>query len=201
MNFGIGNLASIKNIIKKVGGKSQLVSTPEEIQQATKLILPGVGHFAKAMDKIDASGLKESLNQKVLEEKIPIMGICLGMQLMTKHSEEGDRDGFGWIDANTIKFQFEDHDIKVPHMGWNEITFKKPNIFSEAYPETSRFYFVHSYRVMCENSNDILTTSHYGGLEFHCGYQKDNIIGVQFHPEKSHKFGMAWMKSFLEWNP
>ncbi len=139
------------------------------------------------------------LNYKVKEKKTPILGICLGMQLMTMSSEEGTLPGLGWIAAKTIKFKFEDKSIKVPHMGWNTIKIEKVSpIFKNMYDQENRFYFVHSYYVVCNDKSDIASTSVYGNVTFVSAFQKENIFGVQFHPEKSHKFGMQLLKNFSE---
>jgi len=150
------------------------------------------------MDSLNNSGMKDVLNQKVLIDKTPILGICLGMQLMTRGSEEGSLEGLGWFEADTIKFdQKIDQNIRIPHMGWNNVfPLKHKEMFLEIIQET-RFYFVHSYYVRADNTADVLTITKHG-IEFHSAIQKDNIFGVQFHPEKSHKFGIHFMKSFIE---
>lgn len=196
VDYGLGNLASIKNMIKKVGGQSLISGKEADIASATKLILPGVGHFSKGMENIEKSGLRAILDQRVLKDKIPVLGICLGMQLMTQHSEEGNVDGLGWIDAQTVKFKFEDPSVKIPHMGWNDVHFTTGSPEAAMYKETPRFYFVHSYRVQCNNPEDVLGQTDYFG-NYHCSFRHENITGFQFHPEKSHKFGMQFFKSFI----
>ena len=191
----MGNLGSIQNMLKKIGVKSIVSSLPKDIIQAEKLLLPGVGHFSRAMENLENHGLIEVLNQKVIQEKTPILGICLGMQLMTKFSEEGDCEGLGWIDAQTVHFPaFEDTGLKVPHMGWNEVTFPNAHFLSEGLVDP-RFYFVHSYKVICNSSENVMTKTTYG-KEFHSGICNKNIMGVQFHPEKSHAFGMRLLENF-----
>ncbi len=195
VDYGMGNLGSIANMIKKVGHKCLITSDLEEIKRATKLILPGVGSFDNGMKNLAELGMIEVLNQKVLIEKTPILGICLGMQLMTKSSEEGKLVGLGWIDAETKKFVSDN--LKIPHMGWNIIKHQKESkLFNESESE-KRFYFVHSYCVECFNQEDILTTTPYTH-DFVSAFEKENIIGVQFHPEKSHKFGMNLLRNFME---
>jgi len=195
IDYGMGNLGSISNMVKKVGGKSLITSDLAEIEKATKLILPGVGSFDNGMRQLKELGLVDLLNKKVLEDKIPIMGICLGMQLMTQFSEEGLEEGLSWIDAKTHKFV--SNSLKVPHMGWNIVVQQREsNLFNEIEDE-KRFYFVHSYYVSCMKKEDILTTSLYGH-DFVSSFEKENIIGIQFHPEKSHKFGMNLFKNFVE---
>lgn len=195
IDYGMGNLGSIANMIKKVGHKCIITSDLEEIKKASKLILPGVGSFDNGMRNLAELGMIEVLNQKVLVEKTPILGICLGMQLMTKSSEEGTSAGLGWLDAQTKKFVSDT--LKIPHMGWNIIKHqKKSKLFDECESE-KRFYFVHSYFVSCNQEVDILTNTNYT-QDFVSSFEKENIIGVQFHPEKSHKFGMSLLKNFLE---
>jgi len=195
IDYGMGNLGSISNIVKKVGHKSIITSNIEEIKKATKLILPGVGSFDNGMKNLRELGLIEVLNQKVVEQKTPILGICLGMQLMTKSSEEGKLAGLGWVDAKTKKFVSDT--LKVPHMGWNIVNQKKNSkLFNEIKSE-KRYYFVHSYYVESNDKKDVLTFTNYGH-EFVSSFEKENIIGAQFHPEKSHKFGMSLIKNFME---
>jgi glutamine amidotransferase len=195
IDYGMGNLGSIANMVKKVGAKSIITSDLDEIQKATKLILPGVGSFDNGMKQLRELGFIDVLNKKILEDKTPIMGICLGMQLMTQSSEEGTLEGLGWIEAKTHKFVSDS--LKVPHMGWNISMIQKDSSLYTAPKIEKRFYFVHSYYVSCKKQEDILSTTSYGH-EFVSSFEKENIIGVQFHPEKSHKFGMALFKNFVE---
>lgn len=199
IDYGMGNLGSIKNMLKKIGFDATISSNIKLIKDAKKLILPGIGAFDAGMKNLDGLGLIPVLNNIVLNNKIPILGICLGMQLLTKSSEEGNIRGLGWIDAQTVRFKFDEknNDLKVPHMGWNTVQLNKESpLFEEMFAEP-RFYFVHSYHVICNNEQDILTTTHHG-YKFASSIQKDNIMGVQFHPEKSHKFGMKLLKNFVE---
>ena len=160
--------------------------------------MPGVGAFDAAMQKIADSGLRTVLDKKVLEEKIPTLGICLGMQLLTNSSEEGVLPGLGWIPAKTIKFNFPpDSKLKIPHMGWNYVFSKKESTLTNDLPDEPRFYFVHSYFVKCDNEQHVLTMTPYGS-EFHSIIQKDNVYGAQFHPEKSHKYGMKLLANFAK---
>jgi len=195
IDYGMGNLGSIANMIKKVGHKCFITSDIEEIKQATKLILPGVGSFDNSMKNLTELGMIEVLNKKVLVEKTPILGICLGMQLMTKGSEEGKLSGLGWIDAQTKKFVSDT--LKIPHMGWNIIKHQKESKLFDECESEKRFYFVHSYNVSCNQEIDILTNTNYI-QDFVSSFEKENIVGVQFHPEKSHKFGMSLLKNFVE---
>ncbi|HYM95549.1 MAG TPA: imidazole glycerol phosphate synthase subunit HisH [Chitinophagaceae bacterium] len=195
IDYGMGNLGSIQNMLKRIKVESEVTGNVEKIAAAKKILLPGVGAFDSAMQKINESGLADVLNRKALEEKVPTMGICLGMQLLTKSSEEGKLPGLGWIDARTVKFNFSNNSLKIPHMGWNNVVIKKESPLLKNLPEEPRFYFVHSYYICCNNSEDVLTTTHYG-IDFHSIIQHENIFGAQFHPEKSHKFGMNILENF-----
>jgi len=196
IDYGMGNLGSIRNMFKRIGVESEISGDRERIASANKILLPGVGAFDAAMERIAQSGLTELLNKKVLEEKVPVLGICLGMQLLTRSSEEGTLPGLGWIDAKTIKFNFPiGSPLKVPHMGWNRIYPVNDSPLIAGLPEEPRFYFVHSYYVKTNNPADVLTTT-FHGHEFHSVVQHENIFGAQFHPEKSHRFGMKLLENF-----
>lgn len=195
VDYGMGNLGSVFNMFKKIGVASKITSDLEEIKTATKLLLPGVGSFDKAMQRINTSKIKEVLDYKVLTEQTPILGICLGMQLLTNSSEEGIEKGLGYINASAKKFSFEDNKMKIPHMGWNLVHKSTKSKLTDGFIQESRFYFVHSYYVEVENQeNSILKTSY--GLEFDSAIQHENVYGAQFHPEKSHKFGMKLLENF-----
>lgn len=201
IDYGMGNPSSIKNMLRKMGVDSEISSDSLILAEADKLILPGVGHFTSGIKNLQERNLFDLLNFLVLEKKMPILGICLGMQLMTRSSEESDLQGFSWIEASTKKFNFGDKSIKVPHMAWTDAQFKNNAIQEYLFEESPpRFYFVHSYFVQCDNLNDILCESEYG-FTFTSGFLKGNIMGVQFHPEKSHIFGQTFLKQFIEWNP
>lgn len=196
IDYGMGNLGAIHNMFKKIGAESVISSAPEELSLAHKLILPGVGAFDEGMKNLEARGLAAMLRKRVIAERIPVLGICLGMQLFTKQSEEGSVPGLGWLDARTVRFRFsEDAVWKVPHMGWNTVSPVKKSALFESMPDVFRFYFVHSYHVVCSNENSVLAkTAH--GCEFISAVESENIYGVQFHPEKSHTFGMQLLKNF-----
>lgn len=199
IDYGAGNIGSILNMFRRIGADIVASSDPLIINNATKLVLPGVGSFDFGMKKLIESGIIDVLNKKVLIDKTPILGICLGVQLMTQGSEEGDMPGLGWFKAKTVKFSFSEQqaDIKIPHMGWNETFFKKySNIYNKDEDEY-RYYYVHSYHLSTEVFSDILCTANYG-FEFVSGLERDNIVGLQFHPEKSHNFGMKIFKNFIE---
>ena len=199
VDYGVGNLGSILNMLKKVGAKAQVSSDPAVLRQAGKLILPGVGAFDAGMRKLNEVGLVPLLNELVLEKKVPVIGLCLGMQLMTKGSEEGTEAGLGWVDAETVRFKFgsENAHLKIPHMGWNTLDIQRPHpLVSDLEPE-SRFYFVHSYHIVCADEADVVAYTDYG-YPLAAVISKGNIMGAQFHPEKSHKYGMQLLRNFAE---
>jgi len=201
IDYGMGNLGSILNMLKRVGVKDAKVSSdPKEIEQAEKLILPGVGAFDTGMQRLRETGLIGLLNEKVLKAKTPTLGVCLGMQLLTKISEEGELPGLGWLDAETIRFRFDQKKtgFKIPHMGWNTVQIQREGtLFKDMYVEP-RFYFVHSFHVVSHNPQDVLATTEYG-YDFASVLQQGHIMAAQFHPEKSHKFGMKLYKNFVEY--
>lgn len=195
LNYGMGNLASIQNMFKKVGVSSKVITTVHEVNEARFLVIPGVGKFDPAMRQIDSMGMRGPLEEAAISRKIPILGICLGMQLMTRRSEEGQLPGLGWIDAECRLINGASHGLRVPHMGWNLATIQKPSPYFDESFEEHRFYFVHSYAVHCNSSRDVLTTTQYAG-EFVSAFSAGNLLGVQFHPEKSHKFGASFFRHF-----
>ena len=197
IDYGLGNLGSLANIFKKLGVEAAVSSDISVIENPSGIVLPGVGSFDAGMENIKKLGLVQTLERKVLEEKTPILGICLGMQLFAQKSEEGILEGLGWIKGEVKKFDFQDDSLKVPHMGWNTIEIKKQDSFLRELPESSRFYFVHSYHFVCKNNDNVLATTNYG-YDFPSIIRQGNIFGVQFHPEKSHKFGMQLLKNFAE---
>ena len=195
VDYNMGNLGSIQNMLKKIGVDSQVSADPGAVAAADKLILPGVGAFDAGMDNLERSGLIPLLNQRVLEDRVPTLGICMGMQLMTQRSEEGQRNGLGWIDAEALRFRPAQASLKVPHMGWNRVMPVRPSALTDDLPDEPRFYFVHSYYVRCHDPADVLLATPFGE-SFHSAFQRGNVWGVQFHPEKSHKFGMALLHNF-----
>ena len=194
VDYGVGNLRAIANMLKKIGATSIITSDRQEIRSATKLILPGVGAFDPAMNELKRLDLIGDLHFKAIEEKVPLLGICLGMQLLTKGSEEGTEKGLGWIPA--CAYRFPQHEqLKVPHMKWEEVNKTNDSVLTRELAPHSRFYFVHSYYVKTESKEHSILTSEYG-VKFDAAIQKENIYGVQFHPEKSHKYGMQVLKNF-----
>ena len=200
IDYGVGNLNSIKNMLKKIGVDSVISSQSTDIENAEKLILPGIGSFEYGMKKLRSSEFFQSLQQKVLQNKTPILGVCLGAQLLLNGSEEGQPvEGLGWIDGKAVRFDQDKmaDNFKVPHMGWNELTIKKEStLFTNMYPD-QRYYFVHSYHMVCNQQADILAESNYS-YNFVAAVEKQHIVGVQFHPEKSHKFGMKLYENFIK---
>lgn len=198
IDYGMGNIGSICNMFKYIGVSVLVSSDIKTIESADKLVLPGVGRFDEAMQNINSLGINQSIRDKVLTQKTPILGICLGMQIMCKSSEEGVLPGLSLVNAEVKRFSFDEElKLKIPHMGWDTIEINKQSKVLNNLDDNSRFYFVHSYFVSCANKNDILTYTNYGE-KFVSSFQVENIIGVQFHPEKSHKFGMNIIKNFIE---
>ncbi|PHZ84847.1 imidazole glycerol phosphate synthase subunit HisH [Paremcibacter congregatus] len=197
VDYGIGNLGSIANMLKKVGAKCYFARSIIDIKKAEKIILPGVGHFSSGMKALQQSKLIPVIEDRIFNDNIPILGICLGMQLMSDSSEESNEKGLGWIPGKVKRFSnlYEDISIRVPHMGWNRVEAQKDSPLINDFEEKSKFYFVHSYYYECKNQKDVLLTTQYG-VEFASAIQKGNIMGAQFHPEKSHKYGMKLMKNF-----
>lgn len=202
VDYGMGNLGSVANMIRKVGGEAQITGDIDTISNATKLILPGVGAFDGAMNRLHDQNLVDVLNKKALEDKIPVLGICLGMQLLTDGSDEGKRPGLGWIPgrAHSFKKAFQEKGISeeylVPHMGWNSVRIQNNCALTTDFYDEMRFYFVHSFYVKADNpENKMLEATH--GISFDAALVRDNIYGMQFHPEKSHKFGFKVFQSFL----
>lgn len=198
VNYGMGNLGSIQNMLSFIGVESKIIDNAAQLNDVSKIILPGVGAYDSGMAALAEQGWIEPLNRKVLIEKIPVLGICLGMQLMTNRSEEGIRVGLGWIDAVTTKFNFDlDSKLKNPHMGWNIVApqNKSPLHYELETLEEIKYYFVHSYYVEVTNPLDLIFSCDYG-QRFCAAFQHDNIYGVQFHPEKSHKYGFVLLKNF-----
>jgi glutamine amidotransferase len=198
VDYGLGNIRAFMAAYKKLGIPIQTASTPAELVRSTKVILPGVGSFDDAMAKLEGSGLRETLTRLALEEKVPMLGVCVGMQMLAQRSEEGSMCGLGWIDAEVRKFSSMagGRPRSVPHMGWNEVRVVQPNKLFDGL-EDARFYFLHSYYFECYQSANVLAVTDYSG-DFVSGVRCGDIYGVQFHPEKSHQWGYRLLENFAK---
>ncbi|MGB1315619.1 MAG: imidazole glycerol phosphate synthase subunit HisH [Chitinophagales bacterium] len=197
LDYGMGNLRSVEKKIKSLKAEVLISNKQEDLLNAEKIILPGVGHFSKAMENLEKKGLLQTLNKCVLIDKKPILGICLGLQLMAKYSEEGGVKGLGWIDANVVKFDVHDKlNFKIPQMGWNTISIEKNSNLLQNISTKDEFYFVHSFHLVDVDEKIILNKTNYS-FDFVSAIEKDNIFGVQFHPEKSHQAGEELIKNFI----
>ena len=197
VDYGMGNLGSVLKSLNYLNIDAKISESKSDIENASKLILPGVGHFSRAMIKLKELDYIDILNKRVLEDKIPVLGICLGMQLLAKSSEEGNAEGLGWIDARIEKFEIENKlRWKVPQMGWNSIHIQRDNVLLENVEQGELFYFVHSFYMICNEEKDILANTNYS-YDFTSIVQKDNIYGAQFHPEKSHEQGLKLISNFV----
>lgn len=198
INTGVGNVRAIPNMLRRVGATAEITSDPEKIAQADSIILPGVGSFDAAMKKLKSNNLKEALDDKIRDGRTPTLGICLGMQLMAEGSEEGSEPGFGWIPGRLKRFHASDGvpPIRVPHMGWNMLEEFEGQPLYAGMQDDVRFYFDHSYYWQPEDGASYCGVAEYG-IRFAAGVKRDNIFGVQFHPEKSHRFGLALFRNFI----
>jgi imidazole glycerol-phosphate synthase subunit HisH len=198
VDYGVGNLRSVQNMFKRVGASALITNDPEQITSATGLLLPGVGHFSTCMERFSESGLRGVVEKQSTGRKIPILGICVGAQMMTKSSEEGNSAGLGWIPANTVKFKLDTTaHLKVPHMGWSDLIQHQSSPLWDELPVEPRFYFAHSYHFLFDDEEFVIGKARYGH-DFACAFQKENVFGVQFHPEKSHRFGMKVFENFVK---
>lgn len=199
IDYGVGNINAFVNVYKRVDVPVKIAKTSQDLEDAEKLILPGVGHFDHAMDQLNKSGMREKLDELVLIKKVPVIGICVGMQMMANNSEEGNEEGLKWIDATVKKFDESKIDFvtKLPHMGWNDVIPVKDLELFKGLENDSIFYFLHSYFFQCNNPQDIMAISDYGG-EFASAAHHENIYGIQFHPEKSHHYGEILLHNFAK---
>ena len=199
IDYGMGNCGSIKSMLRYLGADSIIVDDPNDLREASAIVLPGVGSFDHGMKKIEP--FRAALNERVINDKLPFLGVCLGMQLLFESSEEGESKGLGWINGYARRFDFSScpqvQSLVIPHMGWNEVKVSRENSLLDDEFVKARFYFVHSFHVDGVNAEDIISFSHYG-YDFVCGVNRGNVFGFQFHPEKSHKFGKQIFKNFIE---
>lgn len=195
VNYGLGNVSAFANIYSRLNIPVRVAATSGDLSGAEKLILPGVGSFDWAMTRLNQSGLRDNLERLVLEEKVPVLGVCVGLQMMARRSDEGEVPGLGWLDADVVKLE-DGGGLHLPHMGWNDVA---PSDGSELFRgmEAPRFYFLHSYVVEADRASDVLARSHYG-RDFVAAMATGNVSGTQFHPEKSHRWGIDLLRSFAE---
>ncbi len=198
IDYKAGNVGAIQNMLKKLGFDSEISANEDVIRNAPKLILPGVGHFDYCMEQLNKSGLVPLLNQKVLFEKTPILGICVGCQMLTEGSEEGEQAGLGWIKGKTVKFKLDSTQFTLPHMGWEDIMKEKESPLLKEFYEDARFYFAHTYHLLPTHEEDVILSCKYG-YNYAAAVEHENIRGVQFHPEKSHKYGMQLLSNFIKY--
>jgi glutamine amidotransferase len=197
IDFGLGNIKAFENIFRKLNIPVKILNKPLDFKDVTKLILPGVGAFDHAMNTFNKSGMRETAEEMVLNQKVPVIGICVGMQMLANSSDEGKSKGLGWIDGKVKKFDeskisFSTH---LPHMGWNDIKVTQENRVLFDFQGDPKFYFLHSYYFLCNDEKDSIATSEYG-IEFTCAVKNNNVLGVQFHPEKSHSYGIKLLDNF-----
>lgn len=199
IDYGLGNVKALANVYKKITIPAIIVNKAEDLKNASKLILPGVGSFDCAMQRIEKSGMRQLLDEMVLERHMPVLGVCVGMQIFARSSEEGILPGLGWIDGEVKRFvpSFSRNSVRVPHMGWNNFKPLKTNGLLEGLDLNSRFYFLHSYYFHCYKSENVIAVTDYNG-DFTCVLNSGNVYGVQFHPEKSHQWGIRLLKNFGE---
>ena len=199
--YGMGNILSVKNAIEFLGEDVTICLTPQSLLECDKYILPGVGAFGDCIRNLYQHKFVNELNLQVIENKKPILGICLGMQAMAKKSYEGgEYEGLGWFDAEVVKIETNNKKLKVPHVGWNELDYNTNHPLFAGLPKISEFYFVHSYYMSCINKEDIIATCSYG-IDVTAAVCKENIVATQFHPEKSQDYGLRFLENFVEWNP
>lgn len=201
IDYGMGNLRSVFNALDMLGAEVKICQNPEELFEAERLILPGVGAFRDCIHNLESRGLVEALNEVVLKQGKPILGICLGMQAMARQSfEMGTYAGLGWFEGDVIRLTPSDPALRVPQVGWNDVQYKPDRVLFAGLPPAPDFYFVHSYYLHCDHDEDVAGVCDYGG-PVTASVQKNNIVATQFHPEKSQDYGMRVLENFLRWKP
>jgi glutamine amidotransferase len=201
IDYGMGNLLSVQHALEYIGTAVKICTEPEDIFGVDRIVLPGVGAFADCMEAITTRGFAESLHHAVMRDGIPIIGICLGMQIMADRSfEGGEHRGLGWIEGDVIRIEPDNPDLRIPHIGWNEVNYCRESFLFRDLPVNPDFYFVHSYYISCKNATIVEATCDYGKT-ITAAIQKDNIFATQFHPEKSQDYGLRVLENFLQWNP
>ncbi len=197
IDYGVGNIFAFQNVYKRLDIPTKIAKSSQDLMDAQKLILPGVGSFDYAMNRLNDSGMREKLDELVLEKKIPVIGICVGMQMMGNRSEEGMEEGLKWIDGDILKFDEKliQHRTKLPHMGWNDVVPVNNHTLFNGLERDAIFYFLHSFYFECKNPSDTIGTSEYG-ISFSSAVNRDHIFGIQFHPEKSHHYGEKLLHNF-----
>ena len=199
IDYGVGNIFAFQNVYKRLNIPTRIAKTAADLKNSEKLILPGVGAFDFAMEQLNASGMRQILDELVLDKKVPIIGICVGMQMMGNRSDEGSAEGLKWIDADIIKFDESliQQRTKLPHMGWNDVSPLSGHPLFNGLEQDSIFYFLHSYYFNCNNKEDIIAVSDYG-ISFASAVNSNNVYGIQFHPEKSHQYGEKLLNNFAQ---
>lgn len=199
INYGLGNVQAFANLYKRMNVAAKIATNAADLEGATKLILPGVGAFDHAIELLDASGMRDTVDDLVMNQKVPVLGVCVGMQMLASSSDEGKLAGLGWIEGRVRRFDEAQlpRPARLPHMGWNDVVPKHGARLFDGLEQDSRFYFLHSFYFDCASNDNVLATSEYG-TAFSCAVGADNIYGVQFHPEKSHSYGMRLLKNFAE---
>lgn len=199
VDYGLGNISAFSNMYKRLNIPAAIARTAADLDGASKIVLPGVGAFDHAMELLDKSGMRPNLEKLVCGDKIPVLGICVGMQILADGSDEGQLAGLGWVPGRVKGFKFDDRsaNLPLPHMGWNDVTPVSGERLFAGLEEDARFYYLHSYYFECARPSDVIATTCYG-LDFSCAVRSDNVFGVQFHPEKSHHYGVALLKNFSE---
>ena len=201
IDYGMGNLRSVHSALDMLGARVQICTDPGMLEKVDRIILPGVGAFRDCINSLDASGFVKALNYVVRQQRKPILGICLGMQVMTRQSIEGGRhQGLGWIDADVVALEPRDNSLRVPQIGWNDIQYDSRYALFKSLPPAPDFYFAHSYALNCDHGDDVIATCNYGGLVT-AAICKHNILATQFHPEKSQDHGLRILQNFMDWNP